>query len=187
MNNQNQDRIVRGCDVDSITAAPLQLVQHAYLGASNEEVFEVVSNHATLHKFTKTITHIDIDNSVSIVQNTCDVGTLRYCHTPLRMIINEKIVWWEFPFIYGYQILNFQTILPDHLGLVLTEPTVDGHTLLTWRTYFGGKMISERFARISLGIILPDLVGNITKHFGGRAVSASEANSLLLSSDPVTG
>lgn len=186
MLNQQTDRIVRGVDVDRITSAPLQLIQYAYLEAPHDVVFDVVSDHASLHKFTMSISNIDIDNSNSDAQNACGVGTLRFCHTPLKMTINEKIVCWEPPFMYGYQIRNFQMILPNHLGLVLTEPTTDGHTLLTWRTYFDGKIVGGRFARVSLGIILPDLVSNLVKHFGGRLVSAKESE-VLVSGSEVSG
>lgn len=183
MENQNQDRIVRKIDVASLTPAPLQLIQYAYLKATNDVVFGVVSDHASLHKFTRSIHHIEIDNSNTTHDDVCGLGTLRYCHTPLRMTINEKIVCWDPPLVYGYQIRNFQTILPNHLGLVLTEPINDGHTLLTWRTYFDGVMVGGQFAKVSLGIILPDLVSNIVKHFGGRIVTAKEAEALLPASN----
>ena len=175
LDNQQAQRLIRGFDVDSVTNAPLQLVQYAQLDASHESVFETVSDHASLHKFTRTIQHIDIDNSNTAVRQGCDIGTLRYCHTPLRMTIQETIVCWQPPLMYGYQIKNFQKVLPDHLGLVLTEPMGDSKTLLTWRTYFNGRMVGGYFARATLGLILPDLVNNLVAHFGGRVMSENEA------------
>ena len=176
--NAKQHRVIRGFDVDCVTTAPLQLTQYAYLKASNDEVFTVVSDHASLHKFTKTIRHVEIDNSQTTTQNGCDVGTLRFCHTPARLTIQESIVCWQPPVMYGYKIKNFQLVLPNHLGLVLTEPIIDGHTLLTWRTYFDGKLVGGHFARITLGIILPDMVGNIANHFNGRLLTQQEAQTL---------
>ena len=178
-NIPNDTRVIHGFNIDSVTTAPLQLTQYAYLEASNVDVFEVVSDHASLHKFTKTIKHIDIDNAQSKSQNCVDVGTLRFCRTPAMLTIQESIACWQPPLMYGYMIRNFQTILPNHLGMVLTEPIANGHTLLTWRTYFNGKLIGGRFATLSLGIILPDLVGNIAKHFNGRSLTAAEAQEYL--------
>ncbi|MEO1444071.1 MAG: SRPBCC family protein, partial [Chloroflexota bacterium] len=157
MVTQYESRIVRGFDVDRITPAPLQLIQFAQLKAQHTAVFDVVSDHGALHKFTGTITHIDVDHTNTATGKECGVGTLRYCHTPLRMTIQESIVCWEPSMMYGYRIRNFQSLLPDHLGIVTTEPATNDTTLLTWRTYFHSKRVGGHFARVSLGVILPDM------------------------------
>ena len=178
-------RVIHGFDIDSVTNAPLQLTQYAYLKTANIDAFQIVSDHGSLHRFTKTIKHVEIDNSQADSETEVGIGTMRYCHTPARLTIQETIVCWQPPLMYGYMIRNFQTLLPDHLGLVVTEPTEDGNTLLTWRTYFYGKMVGGGFARITLGVILPDLVGNIAKHFGGHLLTARQVPDYLSARQPV--
>jgi carbon monoxide dehydrogenase subunit G len=170
MKEQNEQRIVNGFNVDAVTAAPLQLTQTARLNATVDEVFAIVSDHAGLHKWTPFI---------SKVQLNCDdaatpggEGTLRYCKTPAGLTLHEKIVAWNPPHMYGYRIRNFQTLLPSHFGLVTVEPDGDGKALLTWRTYFESKMVGGMMARAMLNVVLPNLIGNLVKHFDGEMLSA---------------
>lgn len=168
-------RVIHGFDVDTITTAPLQLSQYAYLHAGHQAVFDVVSDHASLHKYTLSIKRIEVLN-INPDDDTVGVGTLRSCYTPAGLTLRERIVCWQPGLMYGYVIDNFPVILPNHLSLVLTEPTCNGHTLLTWQTYFAGRMIGGTFARTTLGIVLPDLVKNLVKHFSGHVLTKSQVH-----------
>ncbi len=180
---QKNTRVIRGFDIDSVTDAPLQLTEYAYLNADHKDVFAVVSDHASLHQFTLTISRVDVDNSLVQLPDEVGVGTMRYCHTPAGLTLHESIVTWQPPVMYGYMIRNFQMILPHHLGIILTEPTEKGKTLLSWNTYFDGRLIGGTFARITLGIILPDMVKNMAKHFDGQVIPKLRVRSYLASMD----
>lgn len=177
-NPSNQkDRVVKGFNVDSVTDAPLQLVQHAFLKGSQKEVFDLVSDHEGMADLSFTISKVTLDESKS--ETPCGKGTKRFCRTPVRFVLEEEIVCWQPPEMYGYKVLNCEMIIPAHLGLVVIEKLSDDTSLLSWRTYFRGRMVGGLFARTTLGVVLPDLVSNIAARFNGRLLSPTEAEELL--------
>lgn len=171
------NRIINGFSVDSVTKAPLQLMQYAVLNTSQTEAFKVVSDHEGMSEFTFSISKVQIDETDS--KTPCGEGTKRYCQTPVKFIIQEKIVCWQPPRMYGYAIQNCTAIMPNHLGLVQVEPVTDDTCILAWRTYFRGRLIGGVFARATLNTILPNLVENMATHFGGKLLSENELTQLL--------
>jgi len=130
----------------------------------------VVSDHAGMHRWTPVISKVQLDCGQAAVPG--GEGTLRYCLTPAGLTIQEKIVAWQPPTLYGYSVRNFQTLLPNHLGLITSEPDGSGGAILTWRTYFHSSRIGGPMARMALNVVLPNLVGNLVKHFGGEMIAA---------------
>lgn len=174
--SSQKNRVVKGFKVDSVTDAPLQLIQHAFLKGSQKEVFDLVSDHEGMADLSFTISKITLDESKS--ETPCGKGTKRFCRTPVRFMLEEEIVCWQPPEMYGYKVLNCEMIIPAHLGLVVIEKLSDDTSLLIWRTYFRGRMVGGLFARTTLGVVLPDLVSNVAARFNGRLLSAAEAEEM---------
>ena len=174
---KQEDRVVNGFEVDTITKAPLQLVQYALLKSSQKEVFDLVSNHEGMADLSFTIAKVTLDETEA--ESPCGKGTKRYCRTPVSFVLEEEIVFWKPPEMYGYKVLNCEMIIPAHLGLVVIEKISEDTSLLIWRTYFQGRIVGGLFARTTLGVVLPDLVSNIAKRFNGKLLSKIEAEELL--------
>jgi len=170
-------RLINGFSVDTITRAPLQLIQYALLNTNQEKAFDLVSNHEGMAEFTISISKVEFDDSEA--KSPCGEGTKRFCRTPVKFIIEEKIVCWQSPRMYGYSIQNCTLILPNHLGLVQLEPVTDETCILIWRTYFDGRRVGGVFARTALNTILPNLVHNMASHFNGKSLNVKEVMQLL--------
>ena len=175
--SSQKDRVVKGFNIDSVTDAPLQLAQYAFLNASQGDVFDLVSDHEGMADLSFTIAKVTLDESKS--ETPCGKGTKRFCRTPVRFVLEEEIVCWKPPEMYGYKVLNCEMIIPAHLGLVVIEKLSEDTSLLIWRTYFNGRIVGGLFARTTLGVVLPDLVSNVAARFNGRLLSPLEAEDLL--------
>lgn len=172
-----QTRMINGFSVDKVTRAPLQLIQYALLNTNQENAFALVSNHEGMAEFTYSISKVNFDDSQA--KSPCGEGTKRFCRTPVKFIIEEKIVCWQPPRMYGYSVQNCTLILPNHLGLVQIEPVTDNTCVLIWRTYFDGRKVGGVFARTALNTILPNMVYNMASHFDGKLLNDKEVKQLL--------
>jgi hypothetical protein len=176
-NIDESNRVIHGFAIDSVSDAPLQLAQYALLYASQQDVFELVSDHEGMSQHTFSLAKVSFDDSKA--KSACGEGTKRFCSTPVGFVIKEEIVCWQAPKIYGYAILNATTLLPQHLGLVQVEELDDHRTLLMWRTYFHGRMVGGLFARTALGVVLPDMVSNFAKVFKGTILRRDKVRRLI--------
>jgi len=117
--------------IDTVTAAPLQIVAMAYVELPPEDVFDL-----TVTGLGTWVTQVDHTRSATPGQ--MGVGSLR-SSTFDGSRLQERIVHWDPPRSYAFRILveESEADLPitDHMGLFLVEPR-DGGSLLTWRQYF---------------------------------------------------
>ena len=174
---QETNRVIHGFSIDTVTKAPLQLAQYAILNASQQEVFDLVSDHEGMAQYTFSLAKVSFDDSKA--KTPCGEGTKRFCSTPVGFVIEEKIVCWQPPKMYGYAVLNVESVLPNHLGVVQIEALDDKRTLLMWRTYFHGRLVGGIFARAALGAVLPDMVANFAKQFQGKVLKRNAVHQLV--------
>ena len=165
----HSDRTVRDFQVDSITAAPLQIVVMAQIELAPEEVFKLTMSG--FEEWVTQLSDVTYDNSGSDQEEEVGGGSRRRSRFEGQRLV-ERIQFWDPPFAYGYSIQFDESSLTlpakNHLGLFLVEPSEDG-SLLTWREYYdktGGLVAFFVNSYLGNRIMRPAL-DRVTKAYGG--------------------
>ena len=162
------ERTVGKLNIDEVTQAPLRLARSAWLKASQEKVFWLVSNPEALSKLIPWVRSVMMDNSQAVVEG--GVGARRCCNFGNGLVLEETIVSWHPPSMYAYACVEETNPfgLTGHLGLVTCEADSAEETILTWRHYFDhpNPAAMQEKMEDSLSMTMQTLLNR----FGGRVL-----------------
>ncbi len=160
------ERTVGKLKIHEVTQAPLRLARSAWLKASQEKVFGLVSHHEELSKLIPWVRSVTMDNSQAAVEG--GVGARRCCNFGNGLVLEETIVAWYPPYMYAYACAEETNPfgLTGHLGLVICEADGAKETILTWRHYFNhpNPAVMQEKMEGSLSLTMQTLLNR----FGGR-------------------
>jgi hypothetical protein len=128
-------RTVGTLNIDTVTSAPLRVITTARLDAPLVEVFAVIADHGGLSAWLPLIEQVQVDHSNAAVEG--GDGTVRSCTLQGGAILQETIIGFDPPHMYGYTIADGNAFgVQNHLGVVSLAADDRGNTILTWQQYF---------------------------------------------------
>ncbi len=123
-------RVIDGLEIRS----PLRFSQSVVLSTPVETIFDLVSSHVHLCDLIPNLHSVHVEMGMS--EGAAGVGMVRWCDFGNDMWIEEKIVLWDPPNAFAYQIVAPNPFgLTDHLALIHCCPT-DSGSRLTWQQHY---------------------------------------------------
>ncbi|MEM1184444.1 MAG: SRPBCC family protein [Planctomycetota bacterium] len=165
MNGQMPPRTAGPIQIDSVTAAPLQITRSVELDAAPGDVFDFVVDPASWPNL------LGMIESVKVV-GTGRVGSTREVTLSDGSMIVEEITSYTRPRggeggAYGYSIESGNPFgVEGHLGAIVVNPADGGGTVLQYHQYFDHPDLEGITPVIEAGT--EEIVGGIVAQFGGE-------------------
>ncbi|OAV45189.1 SRPBCC family protein [Lewinella sp. 4G2] len=142
------------------TNAPQQLRKTRLINAPIEEVWDVVANHGGMTEWMPMISHVELTKPNANGEFT--EGCERECQFGPDLL-KEKIVFWDAPYGYAYQIADMH-LVKDHVGYIQLQPKGSG-TEVIWTQYF---YPNSNFAMnfVARQIMMPGVMSKALKNLG---------------------
>jgi carbon monoxide dehydrogenase subunit G len=118
-----------------LTDAPLQMTHTTRLGATQQELFDYISDPDRLSEWIPGAKKTWSDDSKAEAPK--QVGSVRMIQGSLGKPTREVVKVYEPPHLLAYSLTRGSTfgLFSDHLGVVTCEPHRDGGTVLCWLAF----------------------------------------------------
>lgn len=154
--------------------SPLRASTQVYLEASTEDIFDYISNSASLPQWMPGLVSVTYDHSDSAVPGVLAEGSRRTLMFGDQEE-TEIIVQYDYPKVIAYQITAGVPV-KNHLAVMIVEPDKNEGSLLTWYQYFDLESSSL------YGWVMPFLVrrflndgqAQLIEKFDGEAVKSCQ-------------
>ena len=152
-------------------SSPLRASTQIYLKAPPEEVFDYVSNAASLPKWMPGLESVTYDHSDSVLTGMLGEGSQRTMMFG-GQAETEVIVQFEPPNGISYQITAGVPV-KNHIAIMTVTTGDDGSSILTWNQYFDLKRTSIYgwFMPYLVRRFLNDAQANLIDKFDGEVVA----------------
>ncbi|MEM9547184.1 MAG: SRPBCC family protein [Bacteroidota bacterium] len=167
---------------DDFTNAPRQLQKSRLINASKHKIWPIVADHKGMASWMPMIKHVDLVKQG--VHKDWGDGCERHCQFGPDLL-EEKIVFWDEPNGYAYQISDMH-LVKNHLGYISLESKGDG-TQITWTQYFkpNGNFVKQIISKhIMMPFIMSRALANLERkvlsNFNKREPFSKIASLLVL-------
>lgn len=169
MNNPTKNGI-NPCSILKWTTAPLRLETGTQLLASQNAVFESLTDPDQMCEVFSWMHHISVDEQT--MMKGYGVGTKRFCHFGNGMVLEEVIVEWHPPYRYAYRgnDENHPFGMTGHLGIIECTPGGKG-TQLIWKHYFDHSNLKAMLGQLNASVQM--VLESLIERFNGTQADSS--------------